>query len=311
MPVEIIRPSAVLAPFITDLRVITPAAGDAVMRVERLPDGSASLVFRRFDAAAALAPGAASAAAAGPAAIAVAATALPGDGARTDLCVSGVRRRALFKEVRPAPLTVAIRFKPGAAVPFFGVPASELSDRVVALDDLWRAPGEQLRESLAAAREPHDIVDALQHALHARIGTRAFAARETAAACLARRAVHLLISRDGDGETPPRMRDIARTLGVSDRHLRRAFDAAVGVSPKEFARMARLQRAVHAAAARSQSLPQAHTLRWTDIAAQAGYYDQAHMIAEFRELIGATPTAFLRHGVDRALRWASPACRAL
>jgi AraC-like DNA-binding protein len=50
---------------------------------------------------------------------------------------------------------------------------------------------------------------------------------------------------------------------------------------------------------------------WTDIAAHAGYYDQAHMIAEFHELIGATPTSFLKHGVNRALRWASPDCRTL
>lgn len=265
-----------LTPYIDEMRITTPANGDAVMRVERLPDGCASLVFRRS-----VASGAA------------------------DLCLVGARRRALLKEVRPAPLSVAILFRPGRAMPFFGMPASELTDRIVALDDVWGAQqAVPLREALGEARDPREIVDALQQALHARIGTPAFIASESAAACLARRAVQMLVSRGGDLEPQPRVRDIARTLGVSDRHLRRAFDAAVGVSPKEFARMVRLQRALGAAARPRQS-------HWTDIAAQAGYYDQAHMIAEFHELIGATPTAFMRHAVDRALRWASPACRAL
>jgi AraC-like DNA-binding protein len=276
MPVEIIRPSAVLAPFITEMRIITPAAGDVLQRVERLPDGTSSLIVRHNRAAVA------------------------------DVCIAGARRRALFKEVRPAPLSVVIQFTPGGAAPFVGLPASELTDRVVRLDDVWGAEAMPLREQLSSARDPHDILDLLQQALQARTRSGAFAASASPSACLARRAVQLLRDRYREQDAPMRVRDVAAALGVSDRHLRRAFEATVGVSPKEFARMLRLQRAMRAAAR-----PRAHASHWTDIAAQAGYYDQAHMIAEFHELIGATPTAFMKHGVDRALRWASPECRAL
>jgi AraC-like DNA-binding protein len=277
---ELVRPVPFLARFIEDMRVVTPLAGHAFQYVERLPDGTVSLLFRchagsRVSSRAGVSP-------------VSHAVCHPGD-----LCLAGPRRRALFKVVRPAPLSVVIRFKPGGASPFFGVPASELTDRVVGLDDLWGAEGMHLRERLASARGTRAMLDALQEALLA----RARRASEPVSAQLARRAVQLLAAHDA----APRVQDLAARLGVSDRHLRRAFVATVGVSPKAFARMVRLQRAVCAAAT-----PQA----WTGIAAQAGYYDQAHMIAEFHELVGASPGAFMKQAADRAIRWASPDCTA-
>jgi AraC-like DNA-binding protein len=61
----------------------------------------------------------------------------------------------------------------------------------------------------------------------------------------------------------------------------------VGVSPKQFARIVRFQRALRVAK---------HGASWSTVATEAGYYDQAHLIAEFRELAGTTPAAFLRAG---------------
>src|SRR5258708_8290071 len=82
-----------------------------------------------------------------------------------------------------------------------------------------------------------------------------------------------------------------RSLGVTARHLRRAFTESVGIGPKEFARTVRLQRAVQTAAATSND--------WGQIAADAGYYDQAHLISDFRELVGLTPGAFVKRGGDQ------------
>jgi AraC-like DNA-binding protein len=69
-------------------------------------------------------------------------------------------------------------------------------------------------------------------------------------------------------------------LGVTARHLRRGFAEHVGIGPKELARSVRLQRAVRMTATSSD---------WGRIAAAAGY-----LIAEFRELVGLTPGAFLK-----------------
>jgi len=71
----------------------------------------------------------------------------------------------------------------------------------------------------------------------------------------------------------------------------RVFTESVGIGPKEFARTVRLQRAVRSAATSKD---------WARIAADADYYDQAHLIGDFREPVGLTPGAFLKRAGDRA-----------
>ena len=82
------------------------------------------------------------------------------------------------------------------------------------------------------------------------------------------------------------VRAVAVDLGVSERHLRRAFHEAVGVSPKAFAKIMRFRHALRVAHDDLEA-------SWTSIAAAAGYYDQAHLIAEFREIAGVTRRALL------------------
>jgi AraC-like DNA-binding protein len=67
------------------------------------------------------------------------------------------------------------------------------------------------------------------------------------------------------------------------RHLRRTFQATVGVGPKTYARIARFQRAV--------ALGRSRPGRWSEVARAAGYFDQAHLTADFRELARVAPGA--------------------
>jgi transcriptional regulator GlxA family with amidase domain len=82
-----------------------------------------------------------------------------------------------------------------------------------------------------------------------------------------------------------RVESVANRLGVTSRHLRRAFTETIGIAPKHFARSVRLQRALRMVAASND---------WSRVATDAGYYDQAHLIADFRELLGLTPGAFVK-----------------
>ncbi|GAB3738940.1 hypothetical protein GCM10027598_67760 [Amycolatopsis oliviviridis] len=79
----------------------------------------------------------------------------------------------------------------------------------------------------------------------------------------------------------------AAAAGVSERQLRRRFLVAVGLSPKAYARVVRLHRAM--ALARSASAPD-----WADIAVRSGFYDQPHMIAEFRRAVGSSCDRFFQ-----------------
>jgi AraC-like DNA-binding protein len=74
----------------------------------------------------------------------------------------------------------------------------------------------------------------------------------------------------------------ARRLHVSERRLRTLFAEGVGLSPKHFARIGRVRTVLAA---------EPH-LAWADVAAAAGYYDQSHMTAEFRHVMGVPPAAY-------------------
>jgi AraC-like DNA-binding protein len=164
-----------------------------------------------------------------------------------------------------------------------GVPASEIAGRVVALEDLWgTAPARRLFDRLDAARDT-------QHA--AAILDRAIADR---AAIAQRHDAHTELVLDAaDRLTSANVIAVAFALGISERHLRRVFRETVGVGPKTFAKITRFRRAV--SAAREASQPS-----WARIAATTGYYDQAHLITEFRAIAGVTPPALL--GELRAAR---------
>lgn len=82
---------------------------------------------------------------------------------------------------------------------------------------------------------------------------------------------------------PRAMRDFARDCGFSERTLERRFRHAIGTSPKAFSRVMRLQQALQSR--------QAQGLAWSEVAIDAGYYDQAHLIRDARMLFGTTPDA--------------------
>lgn len=86
----------------------------------------------------------------------------------------------------------------------------------------------------------------------------------------------------GTGATPGILA-LAKRLGVAERTLRQSFREHIGISPKRYARMARIRRLVS----------RAGTAEWADLALEHGLYDQPHLNAEFRALLGVAPREFL------------------
>jgi AraC-like DNA-binding protein len=169
--------------------------------------------------------------------------------------VVGPRARARYITGREARRTV-VRLTPGRAQAVLDVPVDELVDRVVPLSEVWGRPvGDEA---------------ALRSALLGRV-----AATDPKRSDLVHAAARLLRTR-GVAET-------ARALAVSERHLRTLFTRAVGLSPKQYARVDRVRRVV-ARGGRGE---------WARLAAELGYYDQAHLSREFRAAMGVPPGAYL------------------
>jgi AraC-like DNA-binding protein len=197
-------------------------------------------------------------------------------GARGDLTASGAVSRAAYKRVPGELFAISVIFEPGGAYPFFGVPMRALADRRVPLEELWGPEASRLVERLLECRDEARAVQMLEQALVARL--------EREEHLELRSAVHVLrvVRRVVSDQPGIDVAGLAMRVGLSQRQLRRVFATAVGVGPKEYLQMLRFNRA----AAQSATMPGGQ------LATAAGYYDQAHLIAEFQHLAGMTPREF-------------------
>lgn len=193
-----------------------------------------------------------------------------------DVHAFGVQQQVRRKLLHGGQRTVSARLHLGTPEAVLGVPASAIAGRVVELDDLWEAAAvRRLYDRLASARDTIAAAAVLESALAERL---AGAAGQSARVQLALDAAARL--------TMAPVNTVATQLGVSERHLRRVFRETLGLGPKGFSQLMRFHRALHAAQSGRRA-------SWASIAAAAGYYDQAHLIAEFRALTGVTPRALL------------------
>lgn len=164
-----------------------------------------------------------------------------------------------------------------------GVPMNTLIDRVAPLDALLGvAAARALGQALGEAPDALSRAAVLDAALASRLRGSPLDPRQS-------RALALLRARpDRD------IADVARAVGWSRKHLADRVRDAVGVGPRSFRRLLRFQ-ALTAAVERAPGTPD-----WAGLAVDAGYCDQSHMIREFREFSGLTPTTYLARALPDA-----------
>lgn len=189
--------------------------------------------------------------------------------------VQGPMTRAELVAMPAGSRAFGVRFLPGAASAFIDARAHELEDRAVDLDDLTKAGSWHLGERIAEARD---------HAARCQLVTDFLLeprARRRAADVRLRHAVRAI--RHSHGALPIAV--LARNLGVSERTLERLFREQVGVRPKVYARIARMEW--------TTEIAQGHPASQAALATLAGYADEPHLLREFRSLAGITPGALL------------------
>ncbi|MFJ1809259.1 MULTISPECIES: helix-turn-helix domain-containing protein [unclassified Streptomyces] len=200
---------------------------------------------------------------------------------RRDTLVVGPRTRASYHTDpnKRVVSCVQLRLETGAVGPLFGVAAVDLVGRVVPLGDLPAG---------AARRLARELTEVERDGITARLADLLPPAEDGSRERLLRAAVDALSTRRH--RTPAPVRDVARELAVSERQLRKLFADGVGVSPKHYARIDRVRHV----------LTHASSAPWAELAAATGYYDQSHMTADFRTLMGVPPRAFFTGRLPRA-----------
>ena len=175
--------------------------------------------------------------------------------------------------------TVAVRFRPGVAAMFLGIPLHPLTDTRAGLDDLWhRADVDRLGDALW---QPRMTTTSRLRLVEAALLRRL--ADVTLRPAAAGHAVSVIEAAQG----AIRVEDVAAALGVSRQHLALQFRQQVGLSPKLFARICRFRHA-------SATLRADEGRDVADVALDCGYYDQSHLIRDFHDFAGTTPDAWRR-----------------
>lgn len=171
-----------------------------------------------------------------------------------------------------------VHFRGGGAWPFFGIPLGELTDRHVALGDLWtEAAARELRGRLAAVADPGIGLAFLEQYLERRLDRSPVSRHPAVAALLGALAADPAVVRIGT---------VAEQAGLSENRLRTLFERQVGLTPKRFARVRRFQRVL-------TDIEHQPSVDWSAVAADGGYFDQSHLIQEFRRFTTLTPSAYL------------------
>jgi AraC-like DNA-binding protein len=174
----------------------------------------------------------------------------------------------------------AIRLMPAAARTFLGFPAREIAGRFVELDAVCASTGE-LRERLAEAGGDAARIQLLEAWLRRLIRRTTRPQMDAAVSAIVQ-----------SGGRAPIDRIAART-GLGVRQIERHFHDEVGLGPKTFARIVRLQAAL-------ARIRQGGASSLSDVAIACGYYDQAHMARDFRQLAAMSPTVWQAHAGELA-----------
>lgn len=200
------------------------------------------------------------------------------DSARaSDSGLQGPRTRPVVIRTSSRCELLGVHFKLGGAFPFLRYPVGELHNIGVALGDLWgEATAQRFLSELHEATNAGRKFQVLEQWLLRLAGDRL---QGNPAVTFAMRA----FCSGPFGSTA----QIAGRTGYSQRHFIELFRNEVGLRPKQFHRLYRFRRVIEAVQGRAH-------VDWTDIGLSAGYFDQAHLIHDFRDFSDLSPEQYLK-----------------
>ena len=220
--------------------------------------------------------------------------------ARDGVWIVGLHNRHQLTNAAGERHFMVVRFTPIGAHLFLGLPMHLIANEAVDLERIDPALARVLVSRIGGAESWTDRFVAMESLIAERVAD----AEIPASIALAWRR---LVATDGRIA----LGSLATELNCSHRTLIAMFRTCVGLPPKTIARLLRFNRAVRSLdrlsgtrinepagkpyiETRQPDDPVAGAIQWADVAAECGYFDQAHLIKDFREFAGITPDAFLR-----------------
>jgi AraC-like DNA-binding protein len=189
--------------------------------------------------------------------------------------VAGVHTHKFSRVLEGQSQVFGIKFRPGGFRPFLKFPTSELADRMVPVHRILGKDVNALRDVVLSSKSENERVAAANSFFRARLP------QPDKTIALAGELVERIL-QDRDIKT---VDDLVDRTGIGKRSLQRLFNEYVGVSPKWVIRRYRLHELV-------ERFHSAEEPDWSQLALELGYFDQAHLINDFRSITCYSPTEY-------------------
>lgn len=169
----------------------------------------------------------------------------------------------------------AVRFFPNGFIPFASIPISAMENRAVPLQELFGLDGEQLAQNMLKASTHSEKIEIIETFLMQQIVVPAAIDR------VAKQSVEVIMQLKGQLSVS----ELTNQIQINRRQLERKFASVIGLSPKQLAKIIRLQTTL-------KMLANKEFTSLTSLAHEGSYYDQAHFIKDFKEFTGLSPKQF-------------------
>ncbi len=195
-----------------------------------------------------------------------------------DVWYSGLHQGPIDTEAPHGNALLGVAFNARGTFPWLGEEMGALSDRIIALADALGDGALRLREQLLNTPSLEDRFRVVERWLLARLKPRA----------IVHPAVRWAVDRLAATGGRIAIEELAAQTGFSRKHLGNLFRQQVGLSPKALARVHRFRGALDLLNRENGEVP------WPQLAEQCGFYDQSHLINEFRRFTGFSPVELAR-----------------
>lgn len=207
--------------------------------------------------------------------------------------IAGPYSRSFHIDPSESTAVIGVRFRPGAAGMFFPVPARELHNLDIGLSEMLPAEADQLLNEVRSAADQDAEFRVVERYLMRKL-------RDASPVHPAVGYAVAQLSRRGSVRS---VRQIQLDSGLSHTRFIHLFREHVGFTPKLFCRVRRFRFLLDRI---ENGLP----IHWAELAADCGYFDQAHLIRDFRAFAGITPAEYSRTMPDSWIETASGAAMA-
>ena len=205
--------------------------------------------------------------------------------------VAGVHTARFSTTLQGESRVFGIKFRAGGFRPFLGSSVGALANRMVPLEHAFGASARQWERTMLSLQDDDALIAAASDFLRARLPA------PDASVALATRLVEQILKASEDESEIRSVQELAHRSGMSQRSLQRLFQQYVGASPKWVIRRYRLHELV-------ERLKAGDVVDGAQAALDLGYFDQAHLINDFRSIVGYSPTRYgslLRQAAARPL----------